>query len=367
MTTKIGIPKEIKNREYRVAATPDCIRAYVAQGNSVMVQQDAGLGAGFENAEYEAAGAKLVADAATVWGSCEMIVKVKEPLASEYDLMRPGQLLYTYLHLAAVPDLALALMRQRVTAVAYETIEMPDGTLPCLVPMSAIAGRLSVQEGAKYLERPYGGRGVLLGGVPGVERGCVVVIGGGVVGTHAAKMAVGLGADVTILELSHRRLAELDDLFGGRVQTLHSNEANLVRSLARADLVIGAVLVTGARAPKVIRREHLRLMQPGALIVDVAIDQGGCAETTRATTHDEPLYEVDRVLHYAVPNMPAAVARTSTLALTSTTLPYGLLLAARGFDGSAAIKPELLPGLNTAAGKITHPVVADALAIPHAA
>jgi alanine dehydrogenase len=259
------------------------------------------------------------------------------------------------------------LIRQRVTAVAYETIEMADGTLPCLVPMSAIAGRLSVQEGAKYLERPYGGRGVLLGGVPGVERGCVVVIGGGVVGTHAAKMAVGLGADVTILELSHRRLAELDDLFGGRVQTLHSNEANLVKSLARADLVIGAVLVTGARAPKLIRREHLRLMQPGALIVDVAIDQGGCAETTRATTHDEPLYEVDRVLHYAVPNMPAAVARTSTLALTSTTLPYGLLLAARGFEGAAAIKPELVPGLNAAAGKITHPVVAAALAIPLAA
>jgi alanine dehydrogenase len=364
---KIGIPKEIKNREYRVAATPSCVRAYIAQGNSVMVQQDAGLGAGFENADYEAAGAKLVADAATVWASSDMIVKVKEPLPSEYDMMQPGQLLYTYLHLAAVPELAVALMRQRVTAVAYETIEMADGTLPCLVPMSAIAGRLSVQEGAKYLERPYGGRGVLLGGVPGVERGCVVVIGGGVVGTHAAKMAVGLGADVTILELSHRRLAELDDLFGGRVQTLYSNEANLVKSLARADLVIGAVLVTGARAPKLIRREHLRLMQPGALIVDVAIDQGGCAETTRATTHDEPLYEVDRVLHYAVPNMPAAVARTSTLALTSTTLPYGLLLAARGFEGAAAIKPELLPGLNAAAGRITHPVVAAALAIPQAA
>jgi alanine dehydrogenase len=364
---KIGIPKEIKNREYRVAATPDCVRAYVAQGHSVVVQQDAGLGAGFENAEYEAAGAKLLPDAASVWSFADMIVKVKEPLASEYDLMKSGQLLYTYLHLAAVPELAVALTRQRVTAVAYETIEMTDGTLPCLVPMSAIAGRLSVQEGAKYLEKPYGGRGVLLGGVPGVERGKVVVIGGGVVGTHAAKMAVGLGADVTILELSHRRLAELDDLFGGRVQTLHSNEGNLVKSLAQADLVIGAVLVTGARAPKLIRREHLRRMLPGSLIVDVAIDQGGCAETTRATTHDEPIYEVDRVLHYAVPNMPAAVARTSTLALTSTTLPYGLLFAARGFDGAAALKPELLRGLNVAAGKVTHPVVAAALAMPQAA
>ncbi|HET6335387.1 MAG TPA: alanine dehydrogenase [Polyangiales bacterium] len=364
---KIGIPKEIKNREYRVAATPDCVRAYVAQGNSVVVQQDAGLGAGFENAEYEAAGAKLVADAAMVWASSDMIVKVKEPLPSEYDLMRPGQLLFTYLHLAAVPELALALMRQRVTAVAYETIEMADGTLPCLVPMSAIAGRLSVQQGAKYLEKQFGGRGVLLGGVPGVERGKVVVLGGGVVGTHAAKMAVGLGADVTILELSHRRLAELDDLFGGRVQTLVSNEGNLVKSLAKADLVIGAVLVTGARAPKLIRREHLKGMLPGSLIVDVAIDQGGCAETIRATTHDEPIYEVDRVLHYAVPNMPAAVARTSTQALTSTTLPYGLLLAARGFEAAAAIKPELAPGLNAANGKIMHPVVAAALAIPQAA
>jgi alanine dehydrogenase len=281
--------------------------------------------------------------------------------------MRPGQLLYTYLHLAAVPELAVALMKQRVTAVAYETIEMADGTLPCLTPMSAIAGRLSVQEGAKYLEKPFGGRGVLLGGVPGVERGKVVVIGGGVVGTHAAKMAVGLGADVTILELSHRRLAELDDLFGGRVQTLVSNEGNLVKCLAKADLVIGAVLVTGARAPKLIRREHLKVMLPGALIVDVAIDQGGCAETIHATTHDEPIYEVDRILHYAVPNMPAAVARTSTLALTSTTLSYGLLLAARGFEAAAAQKPELAPGLNAMNGKITHPVVAASLALPQAA
>ncbi len=364
---KVGIPKEIKNREYRVAATPEDVRAYVRQGNSVVVQEDAGLGAGFENADYVAAGATLVPDAQTVFGTADMIVKVKEPLPAEYDLMRPGQLLYTYLHLAAVPDLAVALKQKRVTAVAYETIQLSDGTLPCLVPMSAIAGRLSVQEGAKYLERPYGGRGVLLGGVPGVERGKVLVIGGGVVGTHAAKMAVGLGADVTILELSHKRLGELDDLFEGRVQTLHSSEGNLVKSLAEADLVIGAVLVTGARAPKIIRREHLKRMLPGSLIVDVAIDQGGCAETIRATTHDEPIYEVDRVLHYAVPNMPAAVARTSTLALTSTTLPYGLLLAARGFEGAAAMRPELAHGLNVAGGKITHPIVAAALAMPEAA
>ena len=364
---RIGVPKEIKNREYRVSATPDCVRAYQRAGHQVSVQRGAGVGAGFEDAEYEQAGATLVSELAQVYAQAEMIVKVKEPLPAEYDLMRPGQLLFTYLHLAAVPALADALMQKRVTAVAYETIQLEDGSLPCLTPMSAIAGRLAVQEGAKYLERPYGGRGVLLGGVPGVQRGRVVVIGGGVVGTHAAKMAVGLGADVSILEVSQRRLAELDDLFGGRVQTLVSNEGNLVRALAQADLVIGAVLLTGALAPRLIRREHLAGMLPGSLIVDVAIDQGGCAETTRATTHDDPIYTVDHVLHYAVPNMPAAVARTSTLALTSTTLPYGLLLAKLGFEAAAKLKPELTHGLNAAAGQITHHAVAQALNPPRAA
>lgn len=364
---RVGIPKEIKNREYRVSATPDCVRAYRRAGHEVLVQRGAGLGAGFEDAEYEQAGAKMVADARQIWETAQMIVKVKEPLAEEYELLQPGQLLYTYLHLAAVPALADVLMAKRVTSVAYETIQLPDGSLPCLTPMSAIAGRLAVQEGAKYLERPYGGRGVLLGGVPGVQRGRVVIIGGGVVGTHAAKMALGLGADVTILELSQRRLAELDDLFEGHVQTLVSNEGNLTRSLAQADLVIGAVLVTGARAPRLIRREHLARMLPGSLIVDVAIDQGGCAESIRATTHDEPIYSEGGVLHYAVPNMPAAVARTSTLALTATTLPYGLLLAERGYEAAAHTKPELVFGLNTAGGKITHSVVADALSLARAA
>jgi alanine dehydrogenase len=364
---RIGIPKEIKNREYRVSATPDCVQAYRRAGHELFVQRGAGLGAGFEDSEYELAGATLVAELEQVYAQADMIVKVKEPLPAEYDLLQPGQLLFTYLHLAAVPALADALVQKRVTAVAYETIELEDGSLPCLTPMSAIAGRLAVQQGAKYLERPYGGRGVLLGGVPGVQRGRVVVIGGGVVGTHATKMAVGLGADVTVLELSQRRLAELDDLFGGRVQTLVSNEGNLVRALAHADLVIGAVLVTGALAPKLIRREHLAGMLPGSLIVDVAIDQGGCAETTRATTHDDPIYCVDGVLHYAVPNMPAAVARTSTLALTSTTLPYGLLLAKHGFEGATKVKPELRLGLNAAAGQITHAAVAHALNLPRAA
>jgi alanine dehydrogenase len=364
---RVGIPKEIKNREYRVSATPDCVRAYRRAGHEVLVQRGAGAGAGFEDVAYEQAGAQLVADARSVYSGAEMVVKVKEPLPEEYDLLQPGQLLFTYLHLAAVPDLAIALMNKHVTAVAYETIELPDRSLPCLTPMSAIAGRLAVQEGAKYLERPYGGRGVLLGGVPGVQRGRVTILGGGVVGTHAAKMAVGLGADVTILELSQRRLGELDDLFGGRVQTLVSNEANVVRSLAQADLVIGAVLLTGARAPKLIRREHLANMLPGSLIVDVAIDQGGCAETIHATTHDDPIYSVDQVLHYAVPNMPAAVARTSTLALTSTTLAYGLLLAERGYEAASKAKPELVHGLNVAAGRITHPSVANALELLRAA
>jgi alanine dehydrogenase len=364
---RVGIPKEIKNREYRVSATPDCVRAYRRAGHEVLVQRGAGAGAGFEDVEYEQAGARLLAEGRDVYEQADMVVKVKEPLPDEYELLRKGQLLFTYLHLAAVPALADALMRKQVTAIAYETIQLADGSLPCLTPMSAIAGRLAVQEGAKYLERPYGGRGVLLGGVPGVQRGRVVIVGGGVVGTHAAKMAVGLGADVTILELSQRRLGELDDLFGGRVQTLVSNEGNLLRSLAKADLVIGAVLLTGALAPKLIRREHLSHMLPGSLIVDVAIDQGGCAESIRATTHDEPIYVLDGVLHYAVPNMPAAVARTSTLALTSTTLPYGVLLANLGFEAAADARPELRGGLNVASGRITHAAVAGALNLARAA
>jgi alanine dehydrogenase len=364
---RVGIPKEIKNREYRVAATPDCVRAYVAAGHSVMVQQAAGVGAGFPDQAYQSAGASVVSDAGEIFERAEMIVKVKEPLAAEYELLRPGQLLFTYLHLAAAPDLAAALVRKRVTGVAYETIQLGDGGLPCLTPMSAIAGRLSIQEGAKYLECAYGGRGVLLGGVPGVPRGKVAIVGGGVVGTHAAKMAVGLGADVTVLDVSARRLSELDDLFGGRLQTLYSNDANIARSIAQADLVIGAVLLAGAAAPKLIRRKHVSEMQPGAVIVDVAVDQGGCAETTRPTSHDEPIYTVDGVVHYAVTNMPAAVARTSTLALTSTTLPYGLLLAERGYEGAASARPELRLGLNVADGKVVHPAVAMALQVVRAA
>lgn len=363
---RIGVPKEIKNREYRVGATPDCVRAYVKAGHTVLVQRGAGAGSGYDDDAYWGAGAAFVETAEELYGAADMVVKVKEPLPSEYPLLRPGQVLYAYLHLAAVPELARVLVDRKVSAVAYETIQLADRSLPCLVPMSAIAGRLSIQQGAKYLERAFGGRGVLLGGVPGVPRGRVAVIGGGTVGTHAARMAVGLGADVTILDVSQKRLYELDDLFAGRAQTLVASEGNVERALAASDLVIGAVLVPGAAAPRMIRREHLKMMLSGALIVDVAVDQGGCAETTRATSHDDPVYTVDGILHYAVPNMPAAVARTSTLALTSTTLPYGLMLAG-GLEAAIASRPELKLGLNVHDGAVVHPVVAGALQMASAA
>ena len=364
---RIGVPKEIKNREYRVGATPDCVRAYVKAGHTVLVQRGAGAGSGYDDDAYWGAGAAFIETAEELYGAADMIVKVKEPLPSEYPLLRAGQLLYAYLHLAAVPELARVLVERRVSAVAYETIQLADRSLPCLVPMSAIAGRLSIQQGAKYLERAFGGRGVLLGGVPGVPRGRVAVIGGGTVGTHAARMAIGLGAEVTILDVSQKRLYELDDLFNGRAQTLVASDGNVERALAASDLVVGAVLVPGAAAPRMIRREHLKLMLPGALIVDVAVDQGGCAETTRATSHDDPVYMVDGILHYAVPNMPAAVARTSTLALTATTLPYGLLLAGMGLDAAIALRPELKLGLNVHEGAVVHPVVASALQLASAA
>ena len=347
---RVGIPREIKNREYRVSATPDCVRAYRRAGHEVLVQRGAGVGAGFEDAAYEQAGASLIADARSVWSAADMIVKVKEPLREEYELLRPGQLLFTYLHLAAVPELAEALMQKQITAVAYETIELPDGSLPCLTPMSAIAGRLAVQEGAKYLEKPYGGRGVLLGGVPGVQRGRVVILGGGVVGTHAAKMAVGLGADVTLLELSHKRLNELDDLFDGRVQTLVSNEANLTRAIAQADLVIGAVLVTGARAPKLIRREHLSQMLPGSLIA-----------------HD-PLYTsmfvanlgsvgIEAAFHhlYEWGNCPFFAALGKTREVATTQGPRQVVLVRYSFDERIDDGLSCAHGLELVKQRVEHP------------
>ena len=354
----IGVPKEIKRHEYRVGMTPSSAAAYVRAGHSVFIEHGAGQGAGYEDGEYAAAGATILSGAAEVFRSADMIVKVKEPLPDEYALFRKGQILFTYLHLAADKRLAQMLLDRMVDTVAYETIELPDRSLPCLTPMSEIAGRLAVQEGAKYLEKEYGGRGILIGGVPGVQRGRVSILGGGVVGTNAAKIAVGMGAQVTVLDISARRLAYLDDIFGSSLTTLYATEANVDQALRESDIVIGAVLVTGETAPKLITRRQLATMQPGAVIVDVAIDQGGCAETSRPTTHDDPIYIVDGIVHYCVANMPGAVARTSTIALTSSTLPYGLEIGKSGVEGAAKSNTAIRKGINTYKGACVHPGVA---------
>ncbi len=301
---KIGTVKEIKTHEYRVGLTPSCVRAYVARGHKVMVEKEAGKNAGFEDHEYAQAGAVVVNDKRKIFDDCDMIIKVKEPLTEEYNLLRENQILYTYLHLAASKELTDAMLNQKIKGVAYETIATPTGLLPCLKPMSEIAGRLSIQEGAKYLEKPFGGRGILLGGVPGVKRGNVAILGGGVAGTNACKIAVGIGANVTILDIDSNRLAYLDDIFGTSITTLYSNDANIESVLSEADLVIGAVLIPGAQAPHLIKRQHLANMKKGSVLVDIAVDQGGCAETTHPTTHDNPIYVVDGVVHYCVANMP---------------------------------------------------------------
>jgi alanine dehydrogenase len=362
---KIGCVKEIKKHEYRVGLTPSCVAAYVARGHSVAIQAGAGEGAGFEDGEYKQAGAVIVPEAEKVYRDSELIVKVKEVQSSEYGFLREGQILFTYLHLAADEAQTKALLERKVTAIAYETIKLEDGSLPCLAPMSEIAGRLSVQEGAKYLERPFGGRGILLGGVPGVQRGKVMILGAGVVGTNAAKIALGMGADVTILDVKASRLAYIDDVFHGAVATLYSTEANIRRMVAQSDLVIGAVLIPGARAPRLIRRDHLALMKKRSVIVDVAVDQGGCVETTHATTHDNPTYEVDGIVHYAVANMPGAVSLTSTLALTSTTLPFGLEIADRGAAGACRANGAIKRGLNTYQGNLVCPEVAQAFGLAY--
>jgi alanine dehydrogenase len=355
---RIGVPREIKRHEYRVGMTPHSVRAYVKNGHQVQVEKGAGVGSGYEDAEYTAAGAVMVADKAALFRDAEMIVKVKEPLPEEFPLFHEGQVLFTYLHLAASRELAAELIKRKVTGVAYETIELPDRSLPCLTPMSEIAGRLSVQEGAKYLEKEFGGRGILLGGVPGVQRGKVSILGGGVVGTNACKIAVGIGANVTVLDINAKRLAYLDDIFGSSITTLYATEANIEFVLRESDIVIGAVLVAGETAPRLITRQHLSIMQHGAVLVDVAIDQGGCAETSRPTTHDDPIYLVDNVVHYCVANMPGAVARSSTIALTSVTLPYGLSIATHGIAGAARASEALRRGVNTFAGACVHPGVA---------
>ena len=359
---RVGVPKEIKNSEFRVGLAPGSVREYVANGHSVLVETGAGAGIKASDADYIAAGAEIAPDAARVFAESDMIVKVKEPQPVEWKQLREGQILYTYLHLAPDPDQARGLMDSGVTAVAYETVTDERGGLPLLAPMSEVAGRLSIQAGAYALTAHQGGRGLLMGGVPGVLPAKVLVIGGGVVGTHAARMAVGLGADVTILDRSNRRLAELDDLFQGRAKTRYSTYEALDEETDHADVVVGAVLIPGASAPKLVTREMLQGMKEGSVLVDVAIDQGGCFETSKATTHADPTYVVDGVIHYCVANMPGAVPLTSTHALNNATLQYGLMLANQGLDALRNNK-HLRNGLNVHRGKVTYQAVSDALGV----
>ncbi len=362
----IGLPKEIKNNEFRVGLTPGAVGEYVNAGNTVYVEKGAGLGAGFEDTEYVENGAVLLDTADEVWAKSEMIVKVKEPLEEEYKYFREGLLIFTYFHLAADRELTEALLKSKTTAMAYETILGPGGKgLPCLYCMSEIAGRTAVLEGAKYLEKTYGGRGVMLGAVPGCEKADVVIIGAGNAGINACRMAVGMGARVTILDINHQRLAYLDEVFGSQIPPLYSSRANLLSALKKADLVIGCVMLApGRECQKLVRREDLKLMKKGAVLVDIVIDQGGCFETSHPTTHDEPVYEVDGVLHYCVANIPGAVPRTSTEALVNATLPYGLRLARLGLKEACKADFCLMSGINTYDGKLTFAAVAEALEIP---
>jgi len=363
----VGVPREIKPEEYRVAVTPTGVRQYVAHGHRVLVETNAGAGSGFDDDAYAAAGATMLPGRDELFDRAEMIVKVKEPLEEEWALLHEGQVLYTYLHLAANKPLTRALLDRRTAGVAYETVQLDDGSLPLLTPMSEIAGRLSVLEGAKYLQKPYGGRGVLIAGVPGIHRGRVLVIGAGVVGANACRMAFGLGAEVTVLDVNPRRLAHLDDLFRGQVTTLYSNTHHLEDALRESDLVIGAVLIPGAAAPRLIGRDHLKQMKPGAVLVDVAVDQGGCFETTRATRHSDPVYVECGIVHYAVANMPGAVSRSATLALADVTLPYGLMIADHGLAETVKKSQALRRGVNVLGGRCTHPALAESLGLEYAA
>ena len=357
---RVGCVKEIKNNEFRVGMTPDNVKAYVGAGHEVYIEKGAGVGSGFMDAEYEEAGAKMIDSAKEVWDTVEMMIKVKEPLPEEYPLFHEGLILYTYLHLAADKPQTDALLAAKVKGVAYETLFDPrQGGLPLLAPMSQIAGRLSIQEGAKYLEKTFGGEGVLLAGVPGTPKANIVILGGGNVGTNACKIAVGMGANVTILDISLPRLAYLDDLFGARIQTLVSTDANIEKAVKEADLVIGSVLIPGKAAPKLFKKKYLKEMKPGAVFVDVAVDQGGCGETTKVTYHDDPIFEVDGVVHYCVGNMPGAVPRTSTIALTNATLSYGLQIANTGLEQACKDNEVIYSAVNTYDGKLTCKNVAD--------
>ena len=361
----IGIPKEIKNNENRVAITPAGVLTLINAGHKVMIESTAGLGSGFTDSDYESAGASITPTAAEVWTKADMIMKVKEPLPEEYSYFRPGLILFTYLHLAACPELTKALVDSEVFSIAYETVSTGKA-LPLLTPMSEVAGRMAVQLGAQFLEKPHGGKGILLGGVPGVKRGKVTIIGGGVVGTNAAKIAVGLGADVTILDLSPDRLRELDDIFGTQVTTIISNPFNIADAVAESDLVIGAVLIPGAKAPKLVTDSMVQAMTPGSVIVDVAIDQGGIFETVdKITTHDNPTYIKHGVIHYAVANIPGAVPRTSTIALTNVTIPYALEIANKGAIQAIQDNSALAKGVNTLNGHITFEAVAQDLGYPY--
>ena len=355
----IGVPKEIKDHETRVGCVPSMVTALRERGHEVLVETGAGIGSSITDEEYAEAGGLILEKAADIWNKAELIVKVKEPQPSEYSCFRPGLILFTYLHLAPLPELTEALIKTRVNSIAYETVRERDGSLPLLTPMSEVAGRMAVQVGAQYLERPNGGRGILLGGIPGVAPANVVVIGGGIVGHNAAKMACGLGANVTIIDRNLNRLRELDDVYFNSIRTLASNSYTVRETVRQADLVVGAVLIPGAAAPKLVRREMISTMKKGAVIVDVAIDQGGCVETAHATTHTDPVYYVDGVLHYCVSNMPAAVPHTSTFGLTNATVPYLLALADKGLERAAEESAALAEGVNTYQGQITCGPVAE--------
>jgi len=361
----VGTVREIKDNEYRVGLVPGGVKTLTDADQKVLVETRAGEGSGISDDEYRQAGAEIVGSAAEAWTRAEILVKVKEPIEPEYAHLREGQVLFTYLHLAPLPKLTKLLLERKVTGVAYETITGPDGSLPLLTPMSEVAGRMSIQVGARYLERINGGRGVLLGGVPGVPPAEVIIIGGGVVGMNAAKMALGMGARVTILDRSVTKMQYIDDVFGGHVATLMSNPIAIARAAARADLLIGAVLIPGAAAPKLVTRAMVSGMKKGSVIVDVAVDQGGCIETTRPTTHSAPTYEVDGVVHYCVANMPGAVPRTSTFALTNVTFPYLHRIARKGLKQAIKEDASLAPGVNTYAGKLTCAPVAEAQGLPH--
>ncbi len=360
----IGVPKEIKTREYRVGINPGGVVALTRAGHQVLIEKSAGLGAGISDAEFIAAGAKIVPTAADAWAA-EMVMKVKEPLAAEYAFFRPGQILFTYLHLAPLPELTRELMTKKVRAIAYETVQAADGSLPLLRPMSEVAGRMATQVGASSLQKEHGGKGVLLGGVPGTRRGRVTILGGGVVGAGAARVAVGMGAQVTLLDVDHARMSYLEDIFGASIETLYSNPKNIEKSVVEADLVIGAVLVAGARAPKLVDEDLIKRMSPGSVVVDVAVDQGGCIATCKPTTHDQPTFVLHDVVHYCVANMPGAVAQTSTFALTNVTLRYAELLANLGAEKAVKASAALAHGVNCWDGACTYRAVAEGVNVEY--